>query len=243
MSLVTSCPQCLTAFRVTDEQLAAKDGQVRCGRCQHIFNAHSRLAKTSGANNNQPDPVPAPAIKSPKLMSDTASPDAKLANPRPKFKLPRWLSALLIGVLVLLAAFQAVYYLRASIAAQWPMLRPHLIAACQPLQCTVSLPQQAELLTIDDSDMLEDGERQGVVHLSATLVNNAPFTQAYPLLEVTLTDAYDKPVLRRAIVPSDYLPAGERIDEGIAPGESLQIRLALAAGDAAVAGYRIFVGY
>lgn len=38
-SLITECPSCGTAFRVTQAQLAIADGTVRCGTCMHIFQA------------------------------------------------------------------------------------------------------------------------------------------------------------------------------------------------------------
>src|SRR5258706_14790217 len=33
VSMITRCPTCATAFRVTEPQLSARAGQVRCGRC------------------------------------------------------------------------------------------------------------------------------------------------------------------------------------------------------------------
>ena len=33
----TQCPQCRTAFRVSEEQLALADGRVRCGQCRQVF--------------------------------------------------------------------------------------------------------------------------------------------------------------------------------------------------------------
>jgi len=243
MSLITSCPQCMTTFRLQEKQLTASQGKVRCGKCQHVFDALSRLAEAPAdklvESTSEP---PAPVASPPKYVADTAPLGAKLASPKAKRKIPRWLLACLIGILLLLAVIQAIYYLRSTIAAQWPMLRPHLVTACGFLNCTVSLPKRAELLTIDDSDMQLDAEREGVIHLSATLINTASFTQAYPLLEITLTDAYDKPVVRRAITANEYLP-GQQTLQGIPPGESIQVSLALTAGDAAVAGYRLFVTY
>lgn len=38
-SFLTQCPHCLTSFRVTDSQLEAADGLVRCGACLGIFSA------------------------------------------------------------------------------------------------------------------------------------------------------------------------------------------------------------
>lgn len=244
MSMVTSCPQCGTTFRVTQEQLSASQGNVRCGKCQHVFDALTRLAEIPAAPATQPvTQSPASSIPPPppRLFADTASRD-KLGSPRGGFRLPRWLLVLLAVLLFGGAVLQALYYLRTPIAAQWPVLRPHFVALCDRLQCTIGLPQHAELLAIDDSDMQEDAEREGVIHLSATLINNASYSQAFPLLELTLTDAYDKPVIRRALTPSEYLPGKETV-EGILPGEAVQIAIALMAADAEVAGYRLFVRY
>lgn len=44
MSMVTTCPHCQTTFRVTAEQLNARQGEVRCGHCLQIFNAFDSLA-------------------------------------------------------------------------------------------------------------------------------------------------------------------------------------------------------
>jgi predicted Zn finger-like uncharacterized protein len=42
--MLTRCPHCQTHFRVTPEQLKARQGQVRCGACQGVFNALDSLA-------------------------------------------------------------------------------------------------------------------------------------------------------------------------------------------------------
>jgi predicted Zn finger-like uncharacterized protein len=51
--IVTRCPQCNTAFRVTLNQLAVADGQVRCGSCLAVFRAvdHDALKETNSKNN------------------------------------------------------------------------------------------------------------------------------------------------------------------------------------------------
>jgi predicted Zn finger-like uncharacterized protein len=43
MNDITRCPNCQTAFRVTEAQLAAHRGKVRCGRCAFVFNAKDSL--------------------------------------------------------------------------------------------------------------------------------------------------------------------------------------------------------
>ncbi len=44
MSLVTRCSRCKTLFRVLPAQLQARGGQVRCGRCMHVFDGFDALA-------------------------------------------------------------------------------------------------------------------------------------------------------------------------------------------------------
>jgi predicted Zn finger-like uncharacterized protein len=42
-AMITHCPSCQTHFRVYAEQLAARAGQVRCGRCNRVFDALEHL--------------------------------------------------------------------------------------------------------------------------------------------------------------------------------------------------------
>jgi predicted Zn finger-like uncharacterized protein len=44
MALITRCPNCGTAFRITPFHLQAHGGDVRCGRCAKVFNGFSTLA-------------------------------------------------------------------------------------------------------------------------------------------------------------------------------------------------------
>lgn len=43
MSLATRCVSCGTVFRVVQDQLKVSEGWVRCGRCEHVFNALDNL--------------------------------------------------------------------------------------------------------------------------------------------------------------------------------------------------------
>lgn len=44
--MVTRCPKCATAFRITSTQLESAKGAVRCGSCLHIFKAKDFLVKS-----------------------------------------------------------------------------------------------------------------------------------------------------------------------------------------------------
>ena len=45
--MLTRCPGCSTTFRVTPEQVKARQGKVRCGRCQHVFDAIESLVEAA----------------------------------------------------------------------------------------------------------------------------------------------------------------------------------------------------
>lgn len=172
----------------------------------------------------------------------------EVTTPKPKVRhVARSLKSLVNPVftiiLLLAAILQSLYYLRNNIATFYPTIKPYLVQACLPLNCSIDLPKQIEFIVIDDSDMEEDTTHADLMHLTSTLVNQAAFNQAYPNVEITLTDTDDKPKLRRIFKPSEYLPEHTDISKGIAMGEEIKIKLAITTSGVTVAGYRVFVTY
>lgn len=92
MDHITRCPNCATAFRVTDEQLAACMGKVRCGRCSFTFNARQSLV-VQPQQEIQPEqetiPAPVQAQESkliqppPKAVTEPAARPIALESPFP----------------------------------------------------------------------------------------------------------------------------------------------------------------
>lgn len=258
MSLVTACPACSTNFFVTSAQLNAHHGDVRCGKCSHVFNALDRLgevediplpeiaqASTTPPATKQPQPAsmaPAVAIETPSIFGEVTSHAKQLASGKRKVKIV-WPYYAFGVCLFFLAGLQVLYFLRTPIATHWPGIKPWLVKSCSFAGCTVDLPQDITKLVIDDSDLQEDAEHEGVIRLNTVIINNAEFAQAYPLLELTLTDRNDRPVLRRAFTANEYLAKEVNLEAGIPGGEELQIKLALTSGDVNVSGYRVFVTY
>lgn len=76
MSMVTRCPTCATLFRVTAQQLQARQGRVRCGRCAAVFDGFRDLATLpeprAGDGAGAVDAkvrVPAPARETPTMAT------------------------------------------------------------------------------------------------------------------------------------------------------------------------------
>ena len=84
MSMITQCPACGTAFRVTPPQLQAQHGMVRCGRCAHVFDGFETLATLR--DDRPPDTGAPPAVAHPgpeRAEGPAAHPTVATAPPPP----------------------------------------------------------------------------------------------------------------------------------------------------------------
>lgn len=298
MSMVTTCPQCHTRFKVTQQQLQAHQGDVRCGRCAHVFDAFASLApegvppaKIEPAAVEEPSAVvepaaepqetvpeslpseplqvealaaevveaPAPEPVEPQPQEPTVEPatvpetppaPAVEAAPAPAPEAPQpqrrrklgWLW--LVGALFMLAALagQGAYFFRNQLAAWYPEAQPTLQQACDLLGCRIGLLREADLLSIESSDLQADPAHASLVTVTATLRNRAPFPQAYPQLELTLTDAKDQMVARRVLTAAEYAPQADQTS-GFPPKSDLAVKLHADLGDLKAAGYRLYLFY
>lgn len=89
MALITRCPNCATAFRVTPLQLQAHGGDVRCGRCAHIFHGFATLATMQEpesvdlSRKTVPDQAGSPEIPSVSDSPRTALTDRQVSSQAP----------------------------------------------------------------------------------------------------------------------------------------------------------------
>lgn len=151
--------------------------------------------------------------------------------------------AVLGGLLAILLLAQGAYHFRDQLAARWPVLTPALVQACQKLACTVGAPRNVADLAIEASDLQADPAHQGLLILSATLRNRGSTPLAYPLLELSLTDAQDQVVVRRVLTPADYAGGTIDLDRGLPANSDLAIKLFIDASATSQAGYRLYVFY
>ena len=250
MSVITNCPSCQTQFIVTKTQLDQHNGQVRCGHCLHVFNAIKELIDSNSEiytteeleipkkeiTNTTRNNVQKVAIKN---KQDRYFNDINNSSKKKNSKLTN----LLIFTLVFIGVLQSIYFLRTEITIYYPNSKNYLLKICKAIGCNIDLPKKIDLIVIDDSDIHEDENYLGVIHLSSTLINRGNFSQAYPNLELTLTDNEDKPKLRRVFRPVEYLTDQSTIANGLAAGEEIKIKLAINAQNTTVAGYRLFLSY
>jgi predicted Zn finger-like uncharacterized protein len=264
MSMVTKCPDCGTTFRVTPQQLQAQQGMVRCGRCSAVFDGFKALATLPDElpSNTGPqlaasgnfEPTAAEVVMQPQTetgLGPAPALEIALPEPQPEFgaepfaagTLPNWRAggwAFAIVLLLIVLAAQAAYFYRSDIAANVPEARPYLARICEFLRCTVALPQQPRMISIEGSDMQElDPANPGLIALNATLRNNATTGLGYPSLDVILTDSREHTVARRVFLPAEYLDPGADARAGIPPNAEIPIRLDIDASSLGATGFRL----
>jgi len=263
----TLCPACATTFRVTPEQLKAKQGKVRCGKCQHVFNAietlHDALAEPAAVSQFEsqpefdameasvaPPPVDDEVIAAPSLdpqdevaWQDFAPPPEEIVA-QPRRRVWPWALASLLTLLLLMLQLTLHYRVELSVLA--PNAKPVLQALCAPFDCDVPLPRLSDLVGIESSDLHPDLAQKDQLVLMATLKNRAPFAQAYPHLELTLTDTNDKAMLRRVLAPAEYLAKEVIAANGFAASSETAVHLGLQYDNAEsvpATGYRLYLFY
>jgi predicted Zn finger-like uncharacterized protein len=187
-----------------------------------------------------------PAVAEPTRLEEAAAEPQFLREP-PRAR--RGFSIVFGGgslLLALVALAQIAVIFRGEVLRHWPAARPALVAACDVLRCTVGWPTQPGELAVIASE-LQAIAGTDVLELTTVVRNRAAFTQALPALEVTLSDTQNRALARKVFTPADYLEStaepARRIDEGLAPGADLTIRLFIEARGLQPAGFLVYPFY
>jgi predicted Zn finger-like uncharacterized protein len=343
MNQITRCPNCSTSFRVTEDQLSAHQGKVRCGRCSFVFNARDFLqaqplevtkpsivpkgiapeAIPSNALEEIPkEEIAATPIKAESTLGTQAPAASKVAEPEAtkpasddrelqralarlakkarsnKIRRPRRASkrntvmvtdetefpiqletnaiaqataddaeyrpilddddplfkpinqnrftgvwAFGSVILLLLLLTQLAYNFRLPLSQEFPALRPKMIALCGYLQCEMPLPQDAQLLRSEWSELTYIPDHPTLVQVKATLRNLAAFEQALPKLELTLTDENERVVARKIFTAKQYLAQSEPAQASLLPNDEVHAFLQLDLGQLRSTGYSLYWFY
>ncbi len=148
-----------------------------------------------------------------------------------------------VGSLLLLLALaaQGVVTFRNVLAARYPQAKPLLTGACAALGCKVELPAQIDALSVETGELQSLGA--STFSLTTLLRNQGDLAQAWPHLELALTDANDKPLVRRVFTPAEYLPPGVAPAKGFAPRSEQPVKLFFELNQLKASGYHIAIFY
>ena len=171
----------------------------------------------------QTSAVLAPSTPAPHVVATPSfirQPAHSATNPRTA----KWQWAVLV-LLSLLLVLQVLVADRARLAADenW---RPIITRLCDALGCDVPAWHQPGAFAMLSRDVRPIIGTPGGLHVQATFRNDAAWTQDWPLLQLSLSDADGRVVGTRAFTPTEYL-GKSATQAGLAPGQSASIALQL----------------
>jgi hypothetical protein len=103
------------------------------------------------------------------------------------------------------------------------------------------LPAQIESLKIEAPELQTIS---GNTHVLTTLLRNeSGLIQAWPHIHLELTDAGDKPLVRRVFTPSQYLPAGVVPAKGFSAESEQPVKIHFELKQLKASGYHVRVFY
>lgn len=147
-------------------------------------------------------------------------------------------------MLVLLLAIQITYHYRTELTMLAPDNRPILERYCQVLGCSIPYPQKIEQLGIETSDLQKNETRQPVIStLTAVIRNHAAFSQALPILQLSLLNAKDQLTASRLFTPQEYLSEENQAKQFIEAHDDLEIHLDFDSTQLDAFGYRLNLLY
>ena len=149
--------------------------------------------------------------------------------------------ALVLGSLLAVAGVvgQHAWQQRDVLAAQYPALAPVLAKACSLAGCELQARRAIADVVISGSGFKQLADARQY-QWSLTLENRSDVPVATPMAELTLTDAQDRPLLRRVI---DLKPLGAPQQLQARQEWSVNVPVQVQDLGAAVAGYRALVFY
>ncbi|WP_126967832.1 DUF3426 domain-containing protein [Xanthomonas arboricola] len=142
-----------------------------------------------------------------------------LSRPRLRASGRQW--ALLLGLVGLLA-LQIVIADRAQLAAdaRW---RPLVSAACTVARCTLPAWREPAALTLLNREVRPLPGVPGVLQIQASFRNEARWAQAWPWLQLSLSDADGRVIGTRVLAPQEYLGQPPAAQDTLAPGQAVQV--------------------
>ncbi|HET9049908.1 MAG TPA: DUF3426 domain-containing protein [Chiayiivirga sp.] len=136
---------------------------------------------------------------------------------------PRWLTVLALAILLLAQSFFAE---RERLAAS-PQWRPWLSTLCAGLGCSLPAWHEPAALHVLSRDVRPHPSVADALLISASFRNDAAWAQAWPALQLTLSNLDGQTIAKRRFAPSEYLGLslpGQRIEPGQTASISLEVR-------------------
>ena len=187
-------------------------------------------ADTAPATVAPTPPAPAPGKRGSRAMPSFA----RVASATNKGPHERWIVAVVVA-LALLLILQLLLADRARLSAdaRW---RPTLHVLCAALFCELPPWREPAAFTLLQRDVRQHPSAPGALRVSATFRNDARWSQPWPRLRLTLSDANGRPAGARDFRAEDYL-GGPASQPELASGESATVAMDILEPAAQIVGY------
>ena len=141
-----------------------------------------------------------------------------------------------------LAAVQLVSVYRTEIAYHLPFLRPVASTASLLTGQDIKPPMSLGALSIESFE-LRNTRQPGKTRMTAILRNRSKLPTRWPAMELTLTGPSNAVVVRKVLLPSQYLENPRAQAAGMPPNSEQPIDLLLETSDLNLAGYSVALFY
>jgi predicted Zn finger-like uncharacterized protein len=240
--MYTQCPECLTIYKVSAATLAEGHGSARCGHCAAVFDMLRTLTEQlptepferldGQATTDAPPQLSVPALRPTPSQQQTLlfDPDDRRRGTSHRPQTPAFAHARRarqrtrnwpwsVGAIALLLSLLA----QLGYAERAPLLddarvRPLLDRACAEIGCHLPMRHDPARLQLLSRDIRPHPSVPNALIISATLRNDADFAQAFPAVEITLSDLDENRVAMRRFQPLEYLGDSRNLVSGMAPG-------------------------
>lgn len=133
-----------------------------------------------------------------------------------------WVTACVL--LTLLLGAQVAWAQRNTLLTD-PVVGGWMRQLCANLGCRLPLVRDVSRLHLIARDVEAHPSVHGALMISATMRNDAPFTQPYPVIGLVLSDAQGHRLAMRRLRPSEYLDDDQSLRAGMAPGATTAVVL------------------
>lgn len=169
----------------------------------------------------------------------------KTSRPSFDFDLPPRQVLIVAAGLVLLLLVQLAIGNRDVLASKYPSIGSGLAAISAPFGLKVQLPMNREEIKIASFDLTAASSREPDASYVMNLLmrNNARHKLRWPAIELTLLDGVGGILVRKVLMPAEYLPDESLITTGLAGSSEQPIRVALKSSTDAPVGYSVSLFY
>lgn len=108
-------------------------------------------------------------------------------------------------ILIMFLGIQLILFKSTAIANMFPILQPLLVSICENLPCRYTGSHNRKQIKIINRDVRLHPKIKGALLISATITNQASYTQPYPTILLKFTDLTGATVAQRYFQPKEYL--------------------------------------